>query len=265
MFKITTLIENNSFDSNLHHEKGLSLLIENSVDKIVFDYGLTDKFWENATTLGFNPSIFNYGIISHGHSDHVGGAPKMLQRNMFHTIYANELIFNPKFKNVNNEKTENGITTDLLSARGRFVFFEGVIEVSKDVFALTNITDGRLEERYVDENGNMDTFSDETIVVLKGEKGLHVVLGCCHKGLKASLETVKLTFPNDDIISVVGGLHIHDADYDFLQETITAIKDHNVKSLIVGHCTGANGISYLTEQTNCSVTLLYTGSTYTLP
>ena len=264
MFKITTLIENNSFDKDLSSEKGLSVLIDNSKDKIIFDYGLSNKYWDNAIKLGFNPSSFNFGIISHGHNDHCGGARMMLEKNMFHTIYSNNKIFNRKYVFRDNEKKYIGLSENLFEAERRFIFVDDVTEICDGIFAITNLVDGRTESQYIKEDDSVDDFDDETIVVLKGESSLHVITGCCHKGLVSTLKRVKAVFPKDKIDTVIGGLHIHKADHDFLEETVKTIEENNVKTLIVGHCTGSNGLSYLSEHTNCNVNLLYTGSTYSL-
>ncbi len=264
MFKITTLIENNSFDADLFAEKGLSIVIDNQKDKIIFDFGASNKYWENATKLGFNPSSFNFGVISHGHNDHCGGARMMLEKNMFHTIYANNKIFDKKFVHRNGETTEIGLPENLLEVKRMFSFVSDVTEICEGVFAITNIKDGRTENRYIKEDNSVDDFNDETVVVLKGKESLHVITGCGHNGLSSILKRVSEVFKTKKIDSVIGGLHIYDADYEFLQETVKSIEEYAVKTLIVGHCTGANGLSYLTEKTDCKVNLLYTGSTYSL-
>jgi len=264
MFKLTTLIENNSFDKHLEKEKGLSLLIDNKKEKIIFDFGLSNNYWDNAIKLGFNPSIFNIGVVSHGHQDHSGGVKLMVEKNMFHKVYANEKIFKGKYKNFEGNTSYIGIDKNLEQVKDRFEFFKDNIQISENIFAITDIKDGRLEDRYIDKDKKIDHFDDESFLVLKGVDGLHIITGCCHKGLKATLNRAKEVFPNEKIITVIGGLHTYDADYEFLQDTVNSIKKHNVKTLIVGHCTGANGIEYLSEQTDCNINLLYTGSIYIL-
>lgn len=264
MYKLTALIENNAFDAELYSEKGLSLYIYNETEKLIFDYGLSENYWHNASRLGFNATIINKGILSHGHQDHSGGLRYMLEKNMFHTVYANEKVYNGKFKKLDGEQTYIGIDGALESAKGRFEFFTGMKAIGADLFAITDIGQGRVEDRYTDDEGSADAFDDETVLVIKGSEGIHVVVGCCHKGVRASIEAVRTHFPDDQIVSLIGGLHIYDADYVVLQDTVAVIKENSIANLIVGHCTGENGVQYLAEQTTATVNYLYTGSSYIL-
>ncbi|MGL5355108.1 MAG: MBL fold metallo-hydrolase [Cetobacterium sp.] len=71
---IIPLVENTK-DNNkiLKNEKGLSLYIETGVVKIIFDLGSTDIFKTNANIIGIKLENIDHFIISHGHSDHIGG------------------------------------------------------------------------------------------------------------------------------------------------------------------------------------------------
>jgi metallo-beta-lactamase class B len=40
----------------------------------LFDYSVEDEVWNGLTKLGFDPKRIRYVVISHAHSDHVGGA-----------------------------------------------------------------------------------------------------------------------------------------------------------------------------------------------
>lgn len=40
----------------------------------LFDYSVEDEVWNGLTKLGFDPKQIRYVVISHAHSDHVGGA-----------------------------------------------------------------------------------------------------------------------------------------------------------------------------------------------
>jgi metallo-beta-lactamase class B len=40
----------------------------------LFDYSVEDEVWNGLTKLGFDPKRVRYVVISHAHSDHVGGA-----------------------------------------------------------------------------------------------------------------------------------------------------------------------------------------------
>lgn len=71
--KIYTLIENIPFQDQYIAEHGLSLYIETKNHKILFDFGQSDIFIQNAKILGVDLSQVDIAILSHGHYDHGGG------------------------------------------------------------------------------------------------------------------------------------------------------------------------------------------------
>lgn len=81
MIKITSLLENVSNFDNLRSEHGLSLYIEKDNLKCLLDTGGSDKFIENAKELDIDLNNLNWVIISHNHSDHIGGLETLLKHN----------------------------------------------------------------------------------------------------------------------------------------------------------------------------------------
>ena len=78
--QITTLIENMPDDmGELACEHGLSLYIEFAGKRILFDTGQTGEFFSNARRLGKSIADVDYVIISHGHYDHSGGVPRLVE------------------------------------------------------------------------------------------------------------------------------------------------------------------------------------------
>ena len=92
--KIWTLVENTSINENIKNEHGLSFYIETKNHKILFDFGQSDIFVENAEQMGIDLSCVDIAILSHGHYDHGGGIKKFLQINSNAKIYANKNVFN---------------------------------------------------------------------------------------------------------------------------------------------------------------------------
>ena len=62
--KLWTLVENTSCNENLKNEHGLSFYIETQKHKILFDFGQSDIFLENATKLGIDLSKVDIAILS---------------------------------------------------------------------------------------------------------------------------------------------------------------------------------------------------------
>ena len=72
--RISVLVDNNTNMGNtLTPEHGLSFYIEDADKKLVFDCGTTDAFIKNAYKMGVELENVTDIILSHSHSDHVGG------------------------------------------------------------------------------------------------------------------------------------------------------------------------------------------------
>ena len=90
--KITVLVEDTK-NENLPSAHGLSLYIETPENKILFDMGPNELFWENAEFLGIDLNTVDTAVISHGHYDHGGGLSTFLDKNKNGKIYIRENAF----------------------------------------------------------------------------------------------------------------------------------------------------------------------------
>ena len=78
--KITTLIENMQDEKGqMTAEHGFSVFIETEKNKLLFDTGQSGAFIRNAEILGINPADADAVVLSHGHYDHTGGVPLLVQ------------------------------------------------------------------------------------------------------------------------------------------------------------------------------------------
>lgn len=72
--KLVILADNNTYiDQYYLAEPALSIYIENSSKKYLFDTGYSDVYLKNAAKLGIDLDHLDAVIISHGHNDHTGG------------------------------------------------------------------------------------------------------------------------------------------------------------------------------------------------
>ena len=85
-YTITTLVENCVYGRKLQAEHGLSLYIETSEHRLLFDTGASDLFIRNARLLHIDLQKVDYLILSHGHSDHTGGLRHFLELNKQATV-----------------------------------------------------------------------------------------------------------------------------------------------------------------------------------
>jgi len=92
---ITVIYDNNPYTEGLRAEWGLSCLIRGSERTILFDTGGNGSFLlENMNELGIDPQKIDTVVLSHLHSDHVGGLKEFLDKNeIFGHIYKYGKIF----------------------------------------------------------------------------------------------------------------------------------------------------------------------------
>ena len=243
--KIVTLIENETSNRKLKASKGLSLYIETSENKILFDLGPNNYFIKNAEKLKINLKDVDTVIISHGHNDHGSGLNKFLKINQKATFYVAESIFGNKFK----QKNENYLPIGIKAPKdlSRFYFIDRDTEITDELkiykeveYSKPKIKDESLK---IYQNGSYvnDRFDHEIYLTIK--EGNRVVLfsGCTHKGIENVIEYIS---KEQVVTDVVAGLHLNKYDsFDFKQtdylsgvaDRLSAKKNLNIYAC---HCTG---------------------------
>ena len=254
--KITVLIENTT-QSELLCEHGLSLLIENNGKKILLDAGTTDKFLENARNMKLDLMDVDMCVLSHGHYDHSGGFYSYLQMNDVVKVYAMEK-FDEEYFSSNGGMHEIGVPKDIIKEFGhRFIKVSEVTKIDEGVYLVPHTTKGleKIGERtglFKKVDGEMlpDDFAHEMSLVIDTEEGLTIFNSCSHGGFCNIIREVKEFFGDRSINAFVGGLHMKGmkdgVEYcTFSDEQITEIavtmEQENIKKIYTGHCTGEAG------------------------
>jgi len=83
-----------------------------------------------------------------------------------------------------------------------------------------------------------DSTPDDQSLFIETEKGLVVLLGCCHAGLVNTLEHIAYQSGRRDVYAVIGGTHLGFCGQEQLEKSIDAIKKTGIRKLAVSHCTG---------------------------
>ena len=237
--KITALTENTS-QAGLPTEHGLSLFIETTEHRILFDTGQSELFAENAKRLKVDLGIVDIAVISHGHFDHGGGLKTFLQINSVAPVYISRYAFEPYYRS-----DGEYIGLDLsLKENDRFHFTEDVTEIGsgltlyscndrKKAFDLVPSGLGRKENDVLLE----DDFRHEQYLLIE-ENGKRVLLsGCSHKGIRNLVRWFR-----PDVL--VGGFHFFRLPVDQELQSYGKDLDAFPTKYYTCHCTG-------TEQYEC--------------
>jgi len=249
-FRITILCENSVGPlSGTLGEHGFSALIEPvGGDPLLFDTGQGLTLLHNARRMNKELSKVKQVVISHGHYDHAGGLKPLLEECGAKRVYGHPSIFNPRYRvKDTGECYPIGIPAsheELEAAGASFDFskeFRAIapgIHLSGEVPRVTGFETGD-QGLYCDCTGqDLDITPDDQSLVLETEKGLVLVLGCCHAGLVNTVEHVAYMTGRRDIYAVIGGTHLGFCSQEQLGKTVALLRTLGVNKLAASHCTG---------------------------
>lgn len=275
MLKITTLIENMpNKEGNLIAEHGLSLYIEFQKKCILFDTGQSGDFLKNAEKLGKSIQNLDMIIISHGHYDHSGGIPALVDNLRKVTkMYIGREFFEKKYKLLSdgnyryngNPFTEEKLPPEKLALEK---ITEDVTYLTENIILFKNFERISGYEQLplhffleTEAGYEQDTFRDELALGLRTPKGLVLVVGCSHVGISNILQSVR-KHVQDPIYAVLGGTHLMEADEERLNKTMQVFRECGVTKVAVSHCTGEKGISCARERFGENFVLNNTGNVF---
>jgi len=257
--KITSLLENTTERTDMKTEHGLSLFIETESQRILFDMGQTELFWENAKALGIDLAEVDLAVLSHGHYDHGGGLRKFLEINRRAPVYIHEEAFLPHYNG-----TEKYIGLDpSLKEDPRIRFTRDGLRINGTLSLLScNGKEGMyapIASGLTEKSGNVfipDRFRHEQYLLIE-ENGLRVLIsGCSHNGI---LDITSRFVP--DVL--VGGFHFSKLACDEqLAEAARTLAAHPTK-FYTCHCTGQAQFEFMKRYLP-SLDYLSCGQTITL-
>ena len=262
--QVTALIENETSDGcdHLQSEHGLSLHIDVSGLRVLFDTGSSGAFVDNAAALGIDLGKVDLAVLSHQHYDHGGGLSRFFEVNPSATVYLRDCpVDNRYFKALAVLKHPIGLDRTLIDRfPERFGRLDRSTEVSPGVWIITEIDTSHPRPKgnrrlYVDDCGTLtpDPFDHELVMVIKEDDGMVIFSGCSHSGILNMVDTATTRFPGTPIKAVFGGFHL----VGLPQFNTMAASRHEVEAIaremmdrvsgtvFTGHCTGKKAFGVL--------------------
>jgi len=253
--KITCVVDNSvKRSSPFWGEHGVSFLIETGGKRILFDTGQSGiVLLHNLEELRTKPEELDAIALSHAHYDHTGGLEALLEQAAGLPVFAHPDLFRERFSR-HGERIDSiglSLTREALAEQAELHLSAEPIEIASGVWTTGEIAprpepDGRSARHLVRADGGWapDPYNDDMALVLETEQGLVVICGCCHAGLLNTVAHVRRTF-RDEIIAIVGGFHLADADEAQLKHTIEVLKSYGSPRLYPNHCTGERAYTAL--------------------
>lgn len=207
---LTVLYDNNPFRQGLATGWGFSCLVEGVGETILFDTGGDGAvLLANMKELGVDPGEIDIVVLSHIHSDHIGGLERFLAMNRTVTVYLPQ-SFPTELK-------------DKLKGCG--------IEI-REVHGPTMICEN------VYSTGERGTTIKEQSLIVQTERGIVVITGCAHPGIVEIINEAKNLIHDDDVLLTMGGFHLLNKSRKELEKILVAFRQLRVRYVGPCHCSG---------------------------
>lgn len=215
-FELLPLYEAASLEG-LENGHGVSYLIRTDSTTILFDLGYNlnsspSPLEKNMAALGISLADIDTLVLSHRHPDHVGGQ-KWWNANTFSVsgnsqpALAGLSIYVP-------EAMEYPGSTPVLSTVP--------VHLAGGVATTGTMTYAQPFPIWL----STPTGDEQSLAVNIHGKGIVLITGCGHMGLKTLLERAQATF-DVPVVGVIGGLHYGNASADTLQTEIQLLRELN--------------------------------------
>lgn len=252
--KITAILENSKLNKKLTAKHGLSLYIETEQMNIIFDLGPDHSYIKNAQALGIDLNKAHAVIISHGHSDHIGGLNYLEEVNKHAPIYLSSNALESHWLKIGPYYHNVGAKDTIDNYDNRMMFVDDGIEITEGIHIIPlEPTNEYTKNLYKGDKKKLDDFNHEIVLVIENENGLVLFSGCSHHGIVNIAKTITKKFPTKNINAIIGGFHLIDlpivntlgktrAEVISIGHTLNEMKIDCIYSC---HCTGAKGFSIL--------------------
>ena len=246
--RITVLVENSVHRQWLVAEHGLSFHVQSGKHNLLFDTGQTDLAVINSETLRLPLDRVEAIVLSHGHYDHTGGVPAMLEVVPQARVYLHPAAFGKKFSQNSGQSREIGMSDCVVQAirhrTGGFVETTSRTEIMEGVFATGEIPRANTYEDtggafFLDAEGTRrDPLMDDQALVIDLGRSVVLLLGCAHSGVVNTLDHVRHLTGGKPVSAVIGGLHLGSANEERIKQTIARLRAAQLEILAPAHCTG---------------------------
>lgn len=262
-----TVIVDNVKNGELRSEWGLCIYIEYEDKRVLLDAGSSGLFVENAEKLSIPLETVDYGVLSHAHYDHGNGMEQFFRLNPTAKFYVRSACKENCYSQKTYYRKYIGIPKGILKKyKERIVYASGDYKMAEGITLVPHKGEnleaiGRREKMYLKVKGGWkwDNFAHEQSLVFDTPKGLVIFNSCCHGGAANVICEVAETFPDKQVLAIIGGFHLYNKTEEEVRELAAKIKETGIKRIYTGHCTGEKAFGLLREELGECVQQLQVG------
>jgi 7,8-dihydropterin-6-yl-methyl-4-(beta-D-ribofuranosyl)aminobenzene 5'-phosphate synthase len=274
------LLQEGRMAKNPVAEHGLSLLIDADGERFILDFGLSEfGLIYNMEILGIDANSLPFGVLSHGHHDHLGAFYTFLEKRKGpFTLYLHgdallerRYLSLPSgdgfyFPQVERKRMEDH-GAEVRVIQGSEAILRGSCFISGEIPRKTEFEQGMPGASYeVDGKQVKDRMLDDMALYFHVEgKGLLVVSGCAHSGIVNTVLYGMELSGIEEVYGIVGGFHLTGpAMAKALPPTLEHLQQLSPQIICPMHCTGWESQRRLKEVFGDRFVLSAVGSTLNL-
>jgi 7,8-dihydropterin-6-yl-methyl-4-(beta-D-ribofuranosyl)aminobenzene 5'-phosphate synthase len=236
-------------------EWGFAALVEVDGHRILFDTGAhADVVLKNARSLPVDLSTVPEVVLSHAHSDHVGGLMTLRQAVLeehatraLALVHVGEGTFYSRPSGALRAETNPMIPMkpEYEQTGGKFAVHDRPIQLYPGVW-LTGPVPRKYPEHNWSGDGQVvtpaglveDNIPEDMALIFDTPKGLVILTGCGHAGVVNIIEYARAFVRTAPVAALIGGIHLFAANEETLAWTAKKLKGFGVENFLGAHCTG---------------------------